>query len=189
MTTLAGIDLSLTSPSICIFNGTEFKFELCHFYFLTDVNKLSKFYNERLIGGSLEQYNTQEERYHKISGWALKALAMHHVTDVFIEDYAYAATGRVFHIAENGGILKYRLWLSQYHVTSIAPTMIKKFATGKGNAKKQDMEVAFINETNYHIKDVLGLTEKQFNPSSDIIDSYFICKYGYENFTRSSIQL
>jgi len=67
--------------------------------------------------------------------------------------------------------------------------MIKKFATGKGNAKKQDMEVAFINETNYHIKDVLGLTEKQFNPSSDIIDSYFICKYGYENFTRSSIQL
>lgn len=189
MKTVAGIDLSLTSPSICIFSGTEFKFERCHFYFLTSINKLSKFYNERLIGALMEDYSTQEERYHKISGWALKALAMHHATEVYIEDYAYAATGRVFHIAENGGVLKYRLWSSQYEVFTIAPTMIKKFATGKGNAKKEDMQVAFINETNYNVKDVLGLTNKQWNPSSDIIDSYYICKYGYENFSRSSIQL
>lgn len=187
MITVAGIDLSLTSPSICIFSGTEFDFSQCHFYFLTSTNKLSKFYNERLIGSLVEEYNSQEERYHKISGWALKALAMHHVTQVYIEDYAYAATGRVFHIAENGGVLKYRLWLSRYDVFSIAPTMIKKFATGKGNAKKEDMQVAFIKETNYDVKDVLGLTDKQWNPSSDIIDSYYICKYGYENYSRSPI--
>ena len=31
------------------------------------------------------------------------------VETVFLEDYAYAATGRVFHIAENAGILKYKL--------------------------------------------------------------------------------
>lgn len=189
MKIVAGIDLSLTSPSICIFSGTEFNFNKCHFYFLTSTNKLGKFYNERLIGTPFETYNCQEERYHKISGWALKALAMHHVTDVYIEDYAFAATGRVFHIAENGGVLKYRLWLSQYQTQSISPTMIKKFATGKGNAKKEDMQVAFIKETNYDVKDVLGLTDKQWNPSSDIIDSYFICKYGYENNSRSSIQL
>jgi len=183
----AGIDLSLTSPSICIFNGTEFNFHQCHFYFLTSINKLSKFYNERLIGTQFEEFNSQEERYHKISGWALKALAMHHVSKVYIEDYAFAATGRVFHIAENGGVLKYRLWLSQYETKSIAPTMIKKFATGKGNAKKEDMQVAFIKETNYDVKDVLGLSDKQWNPSSDIIDSYYICKYGHENFSRSTI--
>lgn len=187
MISVAGIDLSLTSPSICIFSGIEFRFDQCHFYFLTGKNNHSKFYSERLIGSFVEDYNSQEERYHKISCWALKALAMHHVSQVYIENYAYAATGRVFHIAENGGVLKYRLWLNRYNVFSIAPTIIKKFACGKGNAKKEDMQVAFITETNYNVKDVLGLSNKQWNPSSDIIDSYYICKYGYENYSRSSI--
>jgi len=186
MKTIAGIDISLTSPSICVFSGTEFNFKQCHFYFLTEVIKLSKFFNERLIGGTVE-FSTQEERYHKISGWALKVLATHHVTQVFLEDYAYAATGRVFHIAENGGVLKYRLWSSQYDTYYIAPTTIKKYATGKGNANKEQMQVAFLNETQYNVKDILGLTDKQWNPSSDIIDSYFICKYGYENYTRTTL--
>lgn len=187
MKNVAGIDLSLSSPSICIFSGTEFDFKNCYFYFLTSKNKLGRFYNPRLIGSVFEQFNTQEHRYHNISGWILKALAIHHVFQVYIEDYAFAATGRVFHIAENAGVLKYRLWSNQYEVFSIAPTTIKKFATGKGNANKELMQVAFINETNYHLKNVLGLTDKQWNPSSDIIDSYFICKYGYENFSRTTI--
>ena len=187
MKTVAGIDLSLSSPSICIFNGTDFNFKQCHFYFLTNINKLGKFYNERLIGSVFEDYNSQEERYHRISGWILKALAIHHVTQVYIEDYAFAATGRVFHIAENGGVLKYRLWSSQYDVFSIAPTTIKKYATGKGNADKEQMQVAFIKETEYDVKNILGLSDKQWNPSSDIIDSYFICKYGHENHSRTTI--
>jgi hypothetical protein len=40
------------------------------------------------------------------------------------------------------------------------------------------MQVAFITETGYNPKQELNLTDKQWNPSSDIIDSYYICKYG-----------
>jgi len=187
MKNVAGIDLSLSSPSICIFSGSEFNFKDCYFYFLTNLVKHGKLHNERLMGSVFEKYNSQEERYHKISCWALKVLAKHYVSQVYIEDYAYAATGRVFHIAENGGVLKYRLWSSKYEVFTIAPTVIKKFASGKGNANKEQMQVAFINETQYNVKYILGMSDKKWNPSSDIIDSYFICKYGYENFSRSSI--
>jgi len=59
---------------------------------------------------------------------------------VLIEDYAFGAKGKVFHIGENGAIVKYMLWqkmgvpLSSIRLVSIAH--LKMFATGKGNAKK-----------------------------------------------------
>jgi hypothetical protein len=56
--------------------------------------------------------------------------------------------------------------------------VIKKFATGKGNANKEALQEVFLKETGYNIKEKFNMTEKQWNPSSDIIDSYFICKYG-----------
>jgi hypothetical protein len=64
-------------------------------------------------------YVSQEERYHNISNWALSVLSNHHIEKVFIEDYAFAATGRVFHIAENCGVLKYRMWMANYEITPI----------------------------------------------------------------------
>lgn len=178
MNKTAGIDFSLTSPSVCVYTGNSFNYSDCSFYFLTDRKKNSKVYNSRLMGFPMEPYLSQEERYHNISSWVLNILSKHQVERVFIEDYAFAATGRVFHIAENGGVLKYRMWLANYSITPIAPTQIKKFATGRGNANKEDMQVAFVNETGYNPKLDLDLSDKQWNPSSDIIDSYYICKYG-----------
>jgi Holliday junction resolvasome RuvABC endonuclease subunit len=178
MKKIAGIDFSLSSPAVCVYTGNNFNYKDCTFYFLTDRKKNAKYYNRNLVGAPMDPYFCQEERYHHISSWVLKCLAIHHVDKVYIEDYAFAATGRVFHIAENCGVLKYRMWLSNYEVTPIAPTQIKKFATGKGNANKEDMQVAFIDETGYDPKLELNLTDKQWNPSSDIIDSYYICKYG-----------
>ena len=63
-------------------------------------------------------------------------------------------------------------------VTGVPPTVIKKFATGKGNADKAKMQDAFMQENNIDLKHELKMTEKQWNPSSDIIDAYYICKYG-----------
>ena len=98
-----------------------------------------------------------------------------------MEDYAYAATGRVFHIAENMGILKYELKSKGFNYTTIPPTVIKKFATQKGNASKDLMLESFQKE-----KSTLNLIQDSGNPASDIIDSYFICKYGYEHGNTSS---
>jgi Holliday junction resolvasome RuvABC endonuclease subunit len=59
------------------------------------------------------------------------------------------------------------------------PTQIKKFATGKGNANKELMQDSFVKETGVDMKKLLTMTEKQWNPSSDIIDAYYIAKIAH----------
>jgi Holliday junction resolvasome RuvABC endonuclease subunit len=101
---------------------------------------------------------------------------------VALEGYAYSASGKVFQIAENTGILKYKLYLLSIPVTVIPPTEIKKFATGKGNADKNAMYAAFSHETGVNLKSVL--TPKRadsVSPVSDIVDSYYICKRMFES--------
>lgn len=172
---IVGIDYSLTSPCVCIGNHTEFKFDTCKFYFLTDNKKLDVDIDN--IRGDLHlDYNCNEQRYGNITSWVMGLLE--EGDQVFIEGYSMGSTGRVFNIAENCGLLKHYLWKSKYEFTVIPPTVIKKFATGKGNANKELMQTAFEKETGYSVKKKLGLTDKQWNPSSDIIDSYYICKLG-----------
>jgi hypothetical protein len=60
-----------------------------------------------------------------------------------------------------------------------APTTIKKFGTGKGNSNKEKMQEAFIQETGVDVKFILCVSDKQWNPSSDIIDAYFLAKFAH----------
>ena len=60
------------------------------------------------------------------------------------------------------------------------PSVVKKGATGKGNADKDKMYEAFVKETKVDLKKLFD-TDKVGNPISDIVDSYFIQKVGYEN--------
>jgi len=90
----------------------------------------------------------------------------------------------VFNIAENAGLLKHYLWKKGFEYHTVPPTVIKKFATGKGNANKEKLQEAFIAETGVDIKNMLDMTEKQWNPLSDIVDAYYICKYGFEQETN-----
>ena len=182
----AGIDLSLTSPAICIFVGDEvFNVESCVFKYMTDSTK--KMLNCYQFSGTIiPPHANQYERYENISSWAIEILNGYAVSHAFIEDYSYASTGRIFHIAENTGILKYLLWKNNIGMTLLPPTVIKKTSTGKGNANKEMMQNAFINETGIDLKGMLSLSDKQWNPSSDIIDSYFICKHGFYEYEKHS---
>jgi Holliday junction resolvasome RuvABC endonuclease subunit len=173
-----GIDYSLTSPSICIYDGKDFNFSNCKFYYLTD-NKKREVAVANITGTLHQDYTTDQQRYYNITTWVLDKL---HTTDnVFIEGYSLGSTGMVFNIAENTGLLKHYMWKQNIKFSIIPPTVIKKFATGKGNANKQLLQDKFIEETGLDIKRMLNMTDKQWNPSSDIIDSYYICKYGVEN--------
>lgn len=172
---IVGIDYSLTSPCVCIGTLDNFKFSLCKFHYLTDSKKLD-IDIDNIRGDLHREYNSDEQRYGNIATWVMNLLQEN--DRVYIEGYSLGSTGRVFNIAENCGLLKHYLWKRGYDYTVIPPTVIKKFATGKGNANKQLMEDCFEMETGYKLKNKLGLTEKQWNPSSDIIDSYFICKLG-----------
>ncbi len=174
---IAGIDLSLTSPSICVFDGDVFSFEQCKFYYLTG-SKKSVIENGMLQGKLWPEYSEDPQRYDIVSKWALDVLKPLDITKAYLEGYAFNAVGRVFQIAENTGILKYKMWQEGISCNVVPPTVIKKFATDKGNANKELLEKKFEEETCIGLRDTLKLTSKQWNPSSDIIDSYFICKYG-----------
>jgi Holliday junction resolvasome RuvABC endonuclease subunit len=177
---LLGVDLSMTSPALCIHRGDKFKFTQCEFYFLTSSEKYL-YVDRRLHGETFPEYATSSERFNNIGTWIVDICKVHGVDKVYIEGYSYGSVGRVFHIAENGGVCKYMLWKNHIEYDTIPPTVIKKFATGKGNADKKKMQEAFIAETGFNVKEVLSMTDKQWNPSSDLIDSYYICKYGDMN--------
>ena len=99
---------------------------------------------------------------------------------MLLEDYAYAATGRVFNIGENTGILKYRLARSDINIYTVTPNEVKKFATGKGNANKELMLSNFITQTGVDVREIMDYAGE--NPISDIVDSYYICKYYHEGY-------
>ena len=87
----------------------------------------------------------------------------------------------MFNIAENTGILKYKLYDCGIPVEIMPPTTVKKYATGKGNANKEAMYEAFLEQHKYvlELKDIMG-QDTLDSPVTDIIDAYYICKAGIE---------
>ena len=176
---IAGIDYSLTSPSICVFNSDEaFTFKRCAFFFLSDVKKNQTMFLNNIYGEAFNDWTTDFSRYENISDWAMEHLGV--CEQVAIEGYAFGAKGKVFHIAENTGVLKYRLHQAGIPVEVIPPSAIKKQASGKGNANKEEMYKAFVRETFIDLQKVISPGKKDIgNPVSDIVDSYYICKALY----------
>jgi len=172
---IAGVDYSMTSPAICLSPLNDFKFENCTFSFLTTSKKYDTVVDN--ISGKYFEYENEMKRYDTISSHFLDLLLDYNVRVCYIEEYSMGSKGRVFHIAENTGVFKYRMWNFGVDFVTVAPTTIKKFATGKGNANKEKMQESFIQETGKDLKAMLDMTDKQWNPSSDIIDAYYICKY------------
>lgn len=177
---IAGIDYSLTNPSICIHpKDIPFSFEHCRIEYICSKSKhVGDYLSGKLSGLPYPLWDTPEERYDYLATWGMAYV--HHVEDICIEDYAFAAKGRVFHIGENTGLLKYFLWRDGKSFKTIPPTVIKKFATGKGNANKDLMHKSFVAETGIDISAVYG-QKTDDSPTSDIVDSYFIAKYCHAN--------
>ena len=188
-----GIDYSLSSPGICINTSEgEFKYEDCTFYFLTNTKKYDATFKEKIafgtsaveyIGSPHQLYTSESERYSQISDWVIDIINSYtwwqEKPTIPIEDYSFGSTGRVFHIAENLGLLKYKLKMEcGWDYTLLPPSVIKKFATDKGNANKEMMLHAFEKDTGTNLAQVFDTTSK--SPVSDVADAYFICKYTAE---------
>jgi Holliday junction resolvasome RuvABC endonuclease subunit len=183
MMIIAGVDYSLTSPSVCVFSGDTWDWKQCKFYYLAKRAK-SIVTDGQFFGTEYPEFTCDAHRYDNLGNWVYNIVSAAGVEEVFIEGYAFGATGRVFQIAENTGMLKHALWRHKIPFDTFPPTVIKKFASGVGNAKKEKMEEAFIAETGINIRDRLSLSEKSSNPSSDIIDAYFIAKFGWNTLMK-----
>ena len=181
--TIVGIDYSLNSPAICI-AGDNFDFSKCSFHFLTSKKKHIGKFGKNIFGYEIKDYKTPIERFTNISTWALDIIHKHKTdtAKVFIEGYSFGSKGQaVFQIAENCGILKYRLQLSPSILyDTVVPSVVKKFASGKGNADKQLMYDSFKEHTKQDLLKMFDMG-KLNNPVTDIVDSYYIAKVGYEN--------
>ena len=145
---------------------------------------------ENSIGYEHKEYNGPIERFKNLSDWVLHILDTLHKKQedkiIFIEGYSYGSKGQaIFQIAENGGILKYRLQ-KRYKCKTIVPSVIKKFATGKGNADKEMMYEVFKKTQGTDLMKVFD-SEKLNNPITDIIDSYYIMRAGYEDSISNDI--
>jgi len=180
-TMLIGIDYSITCPCLCLFDERKtFKFENCFFYYLTNTKKYADKIAPNITGESFQEYVQDVDRFDTISEWATNLCIG--AADVGMEGYAYGAKGRVFNLAENMGLLKYKLYKHAIPVTIVEPSKVKKCATGKGNADKQVMYETFSKETNTDLKSVFG-QKTLSNPVTDVIDSYYVLKALIESKT------
>lgn len=175
----------MSSPAICIFQGKEFHFSKCLFFFRHSVK--SNLIESDNIFGSLHSnnYTCNVERFRGISDWAISVIMPIATpnTKVFLEGYAFASKGMINSLSENTFSLKSALYDNGFSVGRenfdiITPGMVKKLATGKGGAKKDKMLDAFVKETSFDIENIFP---SKNNPSGDIVDAYYIAKYGYRN--------
>ena len=190
MMKIAGIDYSLTSPAICVYkdeNGGHFDFDRCVFHYLSNNEKQQQLAArtglKNLRVDSYPEWQSEEERHEKLATWAYNIVQG--CEEVFLEGYAFATSVQagVRSMAENTGLLKHKMWKNKLKFQTYPPTVIKKFATGKGNSNKEKMYEAFVDEllTPTDLKEQLTPKAKKVtSPISDIVDAYFIAKCGVE---------
>ena len=173
---VCGIDYSITSPAFTIYDGSNF-----NTYYLVARDSdlvLGRETSETLNPKLYPQWDNNIQRFSRIASWVCDELMWQMRPSICIENYAYAATGRVFDIGENTGILKYKLNKCGMAFQTVTPQIVKKFATGKGNAKKTDMYDAFVEDS--------GLDLGKIKQWSDIADSYWIAKWFYYTSTSDT---
>ena len=185
MSVYAGIDYSLTSPAICVYDTKDgdFCFDNVQAYFRSNLKRFELFEEGNLHGENHESWDSDMDRFDDIAEWAMDIMGEYKVKTAFLEGYSFGSTGRVFNIAENTAILKYNMWHNYIDCEIIAPTTVKKFATGSGNANKEKMHDSFVEENpRRDIKSVLiPRSSNIISPLNDVVDAYFILKCGMYN--------
>jgi len=193
---IAGIDYSLTSPAICVWkekdDNRQFNFNMCDVYYLETAQRLKRATPHEILNLHADIYpewETEEQRHDLLSDWAMSIVRG---CTVFIEGYAFATSGKshVRSVAENSGLLKHKMYKAHQTVTSVPPTVIKKYATDKGNANKELMYDAFSKQSVAPVelqKTLRPKSNKLTNPTTDIVDAYWICKYGWKDLVHRRI--
>jgi Holliday junction resolvasome RuvABC endonuclease subunit len=172
-----GIDYSITSPAMAMIDHQSDERKV----YLIGLQKKYKIF-EAPPGFMIEaltypSWTIPEERFEKLSVYfleSIKILKEIGETEVFIEGYSMGSKGRVFDIAEATSVLKYRLFKDGISYTAIAPTAVKKFATGKGNANKLVMADAFKERYGFYLHEVIGKKKADASPASDMVDAVFV---------------
>lgn len=171
---VAGIDYSMSSPAICIYDTAKPVDDINSyvFYCLNDTKKTQGVWAGVFNIEPPPEWSCQEERFDAISDWAMSKLLKHGVEKVSLEGYAMGSTkGLIFNIAEHTGNLKQKLWKAGIPFTTPAPTQVKKAYTGSGAAKKPVVCAEFVNRLGVRVSD-LYKGKADASPENDLADAH-----------------
>lgn len=173
---IAGLDLSIQSSGIVIetLNDNLEVIDVEHHAF-TSVKKLT---NDTIYHYNKKDYSHPYELYLFFSN---KILSLCEDCEyIAIEDYAYAAQGKIFNLAEFEGYVKLNLFNKNKKLRKYSVNSIKKFFSGYGLSDKIGMKEAF-DKYNFIKPDLSYLPEvksgKGVSPTSDIIDAFAVCEF------------
>lgn len=178
MTVFCGIDYSINSPALCIWDSTkELTFNNTKVFGLSQKRKYVGIFNNIDIAPYLCNYSSEQQQYDLLSDWVLSLLHSNNVEYIGIEDYAFRAMGRAtLSMAENTGILKYKLHKMGIKFDLISPSKIKKQFTDLGSANKETMLKCFQEETGTDLVSLFGGTSYKSGPVADVCDSFAVLK-------------
>lgn len=145
----AGIDLSLSSTGIVIFNSSG---DIVETYVKS--------------AGSEKLYKHSEERYHTFIESIKNILIRHEVAVVFVEGYSFASVFQSHQLFEIGALLRDACYVMDVPIIKIPPTTVKKFVTGKGNSKKDVMRLGVYKKWKVEFE------------TNDEVDAYAIARVG-----------
>lgn len=143
MPVVMGIDPSLTSTGLVVLSNSEL------------ISSETIGIKEKGIARLLELQNILEGR-----------LFTYKPDLVVIEGYAFARSNQAHQMGELGGMIRMLLTQKRVPWIEVAPTQVKKFATGKGNAAK---DLILMN--------VYKRWGVEFD-SNDIADAYVLARIG-----------
>ena len=174
---VVGIDYSITSPGIVIFGvNDKWHREFVSFRGFSEVKKNADAQRE-LIHYKKAHFSSEQERFDFMSSQVIEFIEQNRKGEdvyVAIEGYALGAKGLVFNIAEATGLVKHKLWDSGYHLRIYEPSLIKKYATGKGNSDKVSMGDAFEAEEDLYKPTISSDLSDYDSPKADLVDAYWI---------------
>lgn len=201
---LVGIDYSINSPGICIYNKEASPIWLSYLKPKTGTKKdqavqaqLKELADVFIIDQPEPNVDRQELsrvlRHREIALGVCDMLEAHATGSsfkLFFEGASYGTsrfgTNSLIDLASASSVLK-ALTIDRFDVQAMevyAPTAIKKFA-GKGNMKKQEMWEAFLADDSLQASEFWNFCQQYSTvevkslakPLDDLVDAYFIVKY------------
>jgi Holliday junction resolvasome RuvABC endonuclease subunit len=193
MTIHIGLDLSLVSPGICVFDTATGIWSLYGFAQRVRENRFSVKTDSVSIVllpaiPNVTGTTTNEQRYehirHHIVDQILAPFSTYDDVVIGIECYAFGAknSGSSYKLQELGGVIKHSIWRTypRWRQEIIPPSQWKKKTLGKGHATKKDV-VAYVQAHGPCVSlfDILGLVPTKNGdipcPVQDLADAACIC--------------
>lgn len=173
---IIGIDYSMSSPGLVKVELNEsLDIIRADYQGFSSVAKTAKL-DDNIIHFKKDHFNNNFDRFTTLTNFCSEFIESWGVPDyVAMEDYAMGShSGMNFTIGEATILTKLAVYNTGCKFRLYSPTLIKKYATGKGNAKKEDMQKAYsILGESYLDLDKLPINK---NPREDIVDAYWIMK-------------